>query len=85
MRALRLDLRQRTVHAGAQTSESLANGPVNSDTVPCLALNETPRPTIPRGDSSVNIVDRIQDELQDNGHRAWGYVIHRCTYGDDAA
>jgi hypothetical protein len=43
------------------------------------------RSTIPRGDSSTNTADRIQDELEENGHRVWGFVIYRCTYGDDAA
>lgn len=32
-----------------------------------------------------NTADQIQDQLHDDGHRVWGFVVYRCTYGDDAA
>jgi hypothetical protein len=48
-------------------------------------LDELHRKTTPRGDRSINKADRIQDELEEQGHRVWGFVIYRCTYGDDAA
>lgn len=32
-----------------------------------------------------NTADQIQDQLHDDGHRIWGFVVYRCTYGDDAA
>jgi hypothetical protein len=40
---------------------------------------------VARGDSCLNSADCIQDELLGNGHRIWGFVIYRCTYGDDSA
>jgi hypothetical protein len=42
-------------------------------------------PGCARGDKSSNLADRIQDRLHADGHRVWGFVIYRCTYGDDAA
>jgi hypothetical protein len=47
--------------------------------------DESGRSTVPRGNRSINTADRIQDELEEHGHRVWGFVIYRCTYGDDAA
>lgn len=32
-----------------------------------------------------NTADVIQKQLDDDGHRVWGFVVYRCTYGDDAA
>jgi hypothetical protein len=45
----------------------------------------TTRPTIPRGDSSLNTADQIEDRLREDGHRIWGFAVYRCTYRDDAA
>jgi hypothetical protein len=45
----------------------------------------TTRPSIPRGDSSLNTADQIEDRLREDGHRIWGFVVYRCTYRDDAA
>jgi len=35
--------------------------------------------------STFNTADKIQDQLHYDGHRVWGFVVYRCTYGDDAA
>jgi hypothetical protein len=44
------------------------------------------RSTVARGGyGSMNPVDQIQEQLLADGHRVWGLVIYRCTYGDDAA
>jgi hypothetical protein len=40
---------------------------------------------IARGDSFLNTADRVQDQLLEDGHRIWGLVVYRCTYGDDSA
>lgn len=32
-----------------------------------------------------NTADGIQKQLHADGHRVWGFVVYRCTYGDDAA
>jgi hypothetical protein len=29
--------------------------------------------------------DRIRRTLDNNPNRKWGFVVYRCTYGDDAA
>jgi len=41
--------------------------------------------TCPRGDSWQNTADRIQEQLDEDGHHVWGFVVYRCTYSDDAA
>jgi hypothetical protein len=33
----------------------------------------------------MNPVDQVQEQLLGDGHRVWGLIIYRCTYGDDAA
>jgi hypothetical protein len=33
----------------------------------------------------INTSNDLQDRLDEDGHRVWGFVIYRCTYGDDAA
>lgn len=43
-----------------------------------------PEPGCARG-STFNTADKIQDQLHYDGHRVWGFVVYRCTYGDDAA
>jgi hypothetical protein len=45
----------------------------------------TTRRTIPRGDSSLNTADQIEDRLREDGHLIWGFAVYRCTYRDDAA
>jgi hypothetical protein len=30
-----------------------------------------------------NHADRIERQLQEDGHRRWGFVIYRTTYGND--
>jgi hypothetical protein len=32
-----------------------------------------------------NTSNDLQQRLDEDGHRVWGFVIYRCTYGDDAA
>lgn len=27
--------------------------------------------------------DRIERDIQEDGHRVWGFVGYRCTYGND--
>lgn len=39
---------------------------------------------IARG-KSTNSASRLQEKLDEAGHHVWGFVIYRCTYGDDAA
>ena len=43
-----------------------------------------PSSTIGRG-KPTNSASRLQEKLDENGHHVWGFVIYRCTYGDDAA
>lgn len=71
------DRSQFSTHAGTQAPGIL--------TTSGLARNEDDRYTIPRGVKSCNTADRIEEELLEKGHRVWGFVIYRCTYGDDAA
>jgi hypothetical protein len=66
-----------STHAGIQAPKL--------STTSCFVRDENDGLTIPRGDRSWNTADRIQDELEEKGHRVWGLVIYRCTYGDDAA
>ena len=30
------------------------------------------------------MADRIERQLQEDGHQSWGFVIYRTTYGDEA-
>jgi hypothetical protein len=47
--------------------------------------DEEVKSTIARGDRDLNSADRIQEQLLADGHRVWGLVVYRCTYGDAAA
>ncbi|KAK4166887.1 hypothetical protein QBC43DRAFT_376851 [Cladorrhinum sp. PSN259] len=35
--------------------------------------------------ASLNAADKIDRHLRLDGHRLWGFVMYRCTYGNDAA
>jgi hypothetical protein len=39
--------------------------------------------TLARG-RSTNTADSLRRRLDEEGHRVWGFVVYRCTYGDDA-
>ncbi|CAI7579508.1 unnamed protein product [Penicillium bialowiezense] len=45
--------------------------------------SQTPR--IPHISPSFNEADQIEQYLHEDGHRAWGFVIYRCTYESDTA
>ncbi|CAG7943021.1 unnamed protein product [Penicillium salamii] len=42
-------------------------------------------PRIPSMSPHFNEADRIEKYLHEDGHRAWGFVIYRCTYESDTA
>lgn len=65
-----------------QALEGFTHHPINSLTAYRPELTTS---TCPRGDSSFNIADQIQDQLRKDGHRVWGFVVYRCTYGDNVA
>lgn len=48
--------------------------------------NYTPRELsrrTPQYSTHNNNADNIERYLQEDGHRTWGFVIYRCTYGSD--
>ncbi|KAJ5457225.1 hypothetical protein N7530_012499 [Penicillium desertorum] len=50
-----------------------------------LALLNSPpvqnlSPRIPNRSAQFNNADQIEQFLHEDGHRAWGFVIYRCTY-----
>lgn len=65
-----------------QALEGFTHRPINSLTAYRPELTTS---TCPRGNSSFNIADQFQDHLRKDGHRVWGVVVYRCTYGDNAA
>jgi hypothetical protein len=69
-----------STHAGIQAPEHPKDTPPH----PTPLLNELACTKYPRGRSG-NPANRIQNELEEKGHRVWGFVVYRCTYGDDAA
>lgn len=54
----------------------------SADTGAASHIVSPERTGIARGDSFLNTAGRIQDQLLGDGHRVWGFVIYRCTYGD---
>jgi hypothetical protein len=75
-----LDRSRFSTHAGIQAPEHPKDTPPH----PTPLLNELACTKYPRGRSG-NPADRIQNELDKKGHHVWGFVVYRCTYGDDAA
>jgi hypothetical protein len=65
-----------------QAREGFSHRPVKNAAAQCSGLYKS---TCPRGNRSSNVADRIQDQLHKDGHCVWGFVVYRCTYGDDAA
>jgi hypothetical protein len=61
-------------------SQDLATRPANTG-----AASHDVFPEHLRVDSSLNTADRIQEQLLEDGHRVWGFVVYRCTYGDEHA
>ncbi|KAJ5863817.1 uncharacterized protein N7529_005733 [Penicillium soppii] len=41
-------------------------------------------PRIPNRNARFNIADQIEQYLHEDGHRAWGFVLYRCTYESNA-
>jgi hypothetical protein len=37
----------------------------------------------PDRETMFNNADNVERQLQEDGHRIWGWVIYRCTYGND--
>ncbi|KAI6980533.1 hypothetical protein KC332_g9468 [Hortaea werneckii] len=50
-----------------------------------VVIGEDGRPTIARGNRDSNTADKIEDQLRHDGHLIWGFVLYRCTYGNDGA
>jgi hypothetical protein len=73
---------QRSVSTRPNVPRPAAN---SSSAARAAFSSTTTRPTIPRGDSSLNTADQIEDRLREDGHRVWGFAVYRCTYRDDAA
>lgn len=42
-------------------------------------------PRIPNISAQFNEADQIEQYLHEDGHRAWGFVIYRCTYESNTA
>src|SRR4051812_15144314 len=42
-------------------------------------------PRIPNRSAQFNNADQIEQYLHEDGHRAWGFVIYRCTYESNTA
>jgi hypothetical protein len=81
-RHVRLEQRLISTRPNMHAFEGLTHRPTDDSAAlgPELTLS-----TCPRGDSSRNTADRIDEQLREDGHRVWGFAIYRCTYGDDAA
>jgi hypothetical protein len=43
----------------------------------------SPSPRTPDTSRHFNHADLIEQQLQEDGHRTWGFVIYRATYGND--
>lgn len=78
-----LEQRSVSTQANMQPSQDLAARSAYTGAASHVVLPE--HTGVARGDSFLNTADRIQDQLLEDGHRVWGFVIYRCTYGDDDA
>lgn len=45
---------------------------------------ENPSKRTPTRSTEFNDADNIERQMQQDGHRTWGWIIYRCTYADDA-
>lgn len=48
-----------------------------------LRRPKSPSRRQPHKDTHLNDADNIERYLKEDGHRTWGWVIYRCTYGSD--
>jgi len=44
---------------------------------------KNPSRRMPERDSAFVNADNVERQLQEDGHKIWGWVIYRCTYADD--
>lgn len=44
---------------------------------------QDPSPRTPWRSTQFNTADILERQLQQDGHKVWGWVIYRCTYGSD--
>jgi hypothetical protein len=44
---------------------------------------KNPSQRTPDRETDFNNADNVERQLQEDGHRIWGWVIYRCTYEDD--
>lgn len=44
---------------------------------------KNPSPRTPDRETTSNTADNIERQLQQDGHKIWGFVIYRCTYESD--
>lgn len=79
---MRREQRLISTRPDVQALEDLTHRPGNNDTALGPNLSSS---SVPRGDSSINIADRIQDQLREDGNLVWGFAVYRCTYSDDTA
>ena len=42
-----------------------------------------PSTCTPEQDTAFNNADNVGRQLQEDGHKIWGWVIYRCTYAND--
>jgi hypothetical protein len=81
--ALRLpNQRLHSTQNGIQSSAGHWQRPSNSPWTPRVSWQQ--RRGVARGEM-FNTADMIRNQLNEDGHRVWGFVVYRCTYGDDAA
>ena len=64
--------------------QDLPQRPADSEAAPSDPWKDESSRTLARGHPT-NDADNIRRRLDEEGHRVWGFVIYRCTYGDDAA
>jgi hypothetical protein len=81
-RHVRLEQRLKSTQPNMHAFENLTHRPTDDG---AARGPELPLSTCPRGDSSRNTADQIDEQLREDGHRVWGFAIYRCTYSDDAA
>lgn len=42
-----------------------------------------PSPRVPTSETQFNDADNVERHMREDGHRTWGLLIYRCTYGSD--
>jgi len=80
-RAPCLDRRRYSTRVNTQ---DLPQRPADGEAAPSDPWEDDYSGTLARGHPT-NTADSLRRRLDEADHRVWGFVIYRCTYGDDAA